>query len=200
MSISPILDDEKNIKRYVTINQEITAKKQLEATLYHQANFDVLTELANRNLFHDRLEHALKQASRSEASLALMMLDLDHFKVVNDSLGHDAGDELLRQVAERMLACVRHFDMVGRMGGDEFMILIEGFTESRIPKEIAAHLLEELAKPYIIFGSESQISASIGVAFSSPLAMDKDTLKKQADIALYQAKELGRNRVVYFKP
>ena len=199
-SIAPVLDDENNIKRYVAVKQEITAKKQLEATLYHQANFDVLTGLANRNLFHDRLELALKQAARSEAALALMMLDLDFFKEVNDSLGHDAGDELLRQAAERMLACVRHFDMVGRMGGDEFMLLIEGFTEARIPKEIANHLLEELARPFIIFGSESRISVSIGVAFSSPQAMDQDTLKKQADIALYQAKELGRNRIVYFKP
>lgn len=199
-SISPILDDRQNIKRYVAVKQEITAQKQLEATLYHQANFDVLTGLANRNLFHDRLEHALKQAARNDALLALMMLDLDYFKEVNDSLGHDAGDELLKQVAERMLACVRHFDTVGRMGGDEFMLLIEGFTESAIPKEIAEHLLRELAKPYRIFGSESLISASIGVAFSAPQAMDLETLKKQADIALYQAKERGRNRVVYFQP
>lgn len=199
-SISPILDDENNIRRYVAVKLEITDKKQLENALYHQANYDALTGLANRNLFHARFEQALKQASRSEAALALMMLDLDHFKDINDSLGHDAGDEVLRQSAERMLACVRHFDMVGRMGGDEFMLLIVGFTEPRIPREIAEHLLAELAKPFIIFGSESRISASIGVAFSSPQAMDQGTLKKQADIALYQAKELGRNRVVYFKP
>ncbi len=197
-SISPIMDEEGNIKRYVAVKQEITEKKKLEATLYHQANFDILTGLPNRNQFNDRLELALKQASRSSAALALMMLDLDYFKEINDTLGHDAGDELLKQAAERMLRCVRDFDMVGRMGGDEFMILVEGFSETRIPNEIAQRLLEELAKPFIIFGREGHISASIGVAFSSPQAMNKESLKKQADIALYQAKENGRNRVVFF--
>lgn len=198
-SISPILDEEGSIKRYVAVKQEITAKKKLEETLYRQANFDVLTGLPNRNLFNDRLELALKQASRSAGSLGLMMLDLDYFKEINDTLGHDAGDELLKQVAERMQSCVRDFDTVGRMGGDEFMILVEGFSEARIPEEIARRLLDELAKPFIIFGREGRISASIGVAFSSPQAMDKEALKKQADIALYQAKVGGRNRVVFFK-
>lgn len=197
-SISPILDEEGKIKRYVAVKQEITAKKKLEETLYHQANFDILTGLPNRNLFNDRLELALKQASRSEATLALMMLDLDYFKEINDTLGHDAGDELLKQAAERMQRCVRDFDTVGRMGGDEFMVLIGGFSEARIPKEIAQRLLEELEKPFMIFGQEGRISASIGVAFSSPHAMDKESLKKQADIALYQAKEKGRNCAVYF--
>ncbi|WKJ91186.1 diguanylate cyclase [Methylomonas montana] len=198
-SISPILDEEGVIKRYVAVKQEITEKKKLEETLYRQANFDALTGLPNRNLFHDRLELALKKAARSTAQLALMMLDLDYFKEINDSFGHDAGDELLKQAAERMQSCIRDFDTVGRMGGDEFMILLEGFSEMRIPQEIAQRLLDELAKPFVIFGREGRVSVSIGVAFSSPQAMDKDALKKQADIALYQAKEHGRNRVVFFK-
>ncbi|MDD1621605.1 MAG: diguanylate cyclase [Methylococcaceae bacterium] len=197
-SISPILDEEGNIKRYVAVKQEITAKKKLEETLYHQANFDVLTGLPNRNLFNDRLELALKQAARSAGSLGLMMLDLDYFKEINDTFGHDGGDELLKQVAERIQSCVRDFDTVGRMGGDEFMILVEGFSEARIPEEIARRILEALEKPFIIFGQEGRISASIGVAFSSPQAMDKEALKKRADIALYQAKAGGRNRVVFF--
>lgn len=198
-SISPILDEEGVIKRYVAVKQEITEKKKLEETLYRQANFDALTGLPNRNLFHDRLELALKKAARSTAQLALMMLDLDYFKEINDNFGHDAGDELLKQAAERMQSCVRDFDTVARMGGDEFMILLEGFSEMRIPEEIGQRLLDELAKPFVIFGGEGRVSVSIGVAFSSPQAMDKDTLKKQADIALYQAKEHGRNRVVFFK-
>lgn len=197
-SISPIVDEEGHIKRYVAVKQEITAKKKLEETLYHQANFDALTGLANRNLFNDRLELAMKQAARSSATLALMMLDLDYFKEVNDKLGHDGGDELLKQAAERMQGCVRDFDTVARMGGDEFMILLEGFSEARIPEEIARRLLNELAKPFLIFGHEGTVSASIGVAFSSPQAMDKEALKKRADIALYQAKQQGRNRVVFF--
>ncbi len=200
VSISPIIDDEGITKRYVAVKQEITEKKKLEETLYHQANYDVLTGLPNRNMFHDRLELALKKAARSTAQLALMMLDLDFFKQINDTLGHDAGDELLKQAAERMQGCVRDFDTVCRMGGDEFMILVENFSEIRVPREIAQRLLEELVKPFVIFGREGRISASIGVAMSSPQAMDKEALKKHADIALYQAKALGRNRVVYFNP
>lgn len=199
-SISPILDEEGNIQRYVAVKQEITEKKKMEEMLYHQANFDALTGLPNRNLFHDRFEQALKKASRSTAQLGLMMLDLDFFKQINDSLGHDAGDELLKQAAERMQRCVRDSDTVGRMGGDEFIILVEGFSDASIPKDIARRLLDELTKPFVIFGREGRISASIGVAFSSPQAMDREALKKQADIALYQAKESGRNCVMFFNP
>jgi diguanylate cyclase (GGDEF)-like protein/PAS domain S-box-containing protein len=199
VSISPILDDEGNINRYVAVKQEITEKKKMEEILYHQANFDALTGLPNRNLFNDRLDLALKKAARSTSPLGLMMLDLDYFKEINDTLGHDAGDELLKQAAERMQRCVRESDTVSRMGGDEFMILVESFSDASIPRGIAQRLLTELAKPFVIFGREGQISASIGVAFSSTQAMDKESLKRQADIALYQAKESGRNRVVFFK-
>lgn len=197
VSISPILDGDGNIRKYVAVKQEITEKKQLEEILHQKANFDALTGLPNRTLFEDRLLLALKKVARNTNNLAFIMLDLDHFKEVNDTLGHDAGDELLRQAANRMQLCVRDTDTVARIGGDEFAILLESITE-QTPQEITQRLLAELNKPFLILGKNCQISGSIGVAFPKPEKANIESLRKEADIALYQAKHNGRNCAVFF--
>ncbi|MFA6121973.1 MAG: diguanylate cyclase [Sideroxydans sp.] len=198
VSISPILDGDGNIRKYVAVKQEITEKKQLEEILHQKANFDALTGLPNRTLFEDRLALALKKVARNTNNLALIMLDLDHFKEVNDTLGHDAGDELLRQAAARMKLCVRDTDTVARIGGDEFAILLESITD-QTPQEITQRLLTELGKPFLILGKNCQISGSIGIAFPKPDNANIESLKKEADIALYQAKHNGRNCAVFFR-
>ena len=194
-AISPVLDSDGTIKKYVAVKQDITEKKKQEESLYRKANYDPLTGLPNRTLLHDRLEHALKKAARNRSSVALMMLDLDKFKEVNDSLGHDAGDELLKQAAERMQSCLRDSDTVARMGGDEFMVLLADFPNQRLVEDIAERLLFELARPFAIGSRECQVSASIGLAFSSAAVAKAESLKKNADVALYQAKRGGRNRI-----
>lgn len=194
-AISPVLDSDGAIKKYVAVKQDITEKKKQEELLYRKANYDPLTGLPNRTLFHDRLELALKKAVRNRSSVALMMLDLDKFKEVNDGLGHDAGDELLKQAAERMQGCLRDSDTVARMGGDEFMVLLADYPNQALVEDIAERLLFELARSFSISGQDCQVSASIGLAFSSDAVTSAEALKKNADIALYQAKRNGRNRV-----
>lgn len=118
---------------------------------------------------------------------------MDKFKAINDNLGHDAGDELLKQAAERMQSCLRDSDTVARMGGDEFMVLLTDYPNQALVEDIAERLLFELARPFVIFGQDCQVSASIGLAFSSDTGDSSKALKKHADIALYQAKGAGRN-------
>lgn len=197
-AISPVLDNDGNIKKYVAVKQDITERKKLEEELYHKANFDALTGLPNRTLFNDRLHQALKKSLRNSSSIALLMLDLDKFKEVNDGLGHDAGDELLKQAAERMRRCVRDADTVARLGGDEFILLLENYPMESMAEDIAQRLLDELARPFVIFTHTCEVSASIGLAFFSDDATDLDALKKNADIALYQAKQNGRNCMVRY--
>lgn len=195
-AISPVLDSEGNIKKYVAVKQDITEKKKQEEFLYRKANYDGLTGLPNRTLFQDRLELALKKTLRHQSTLALLMLDLDKFKEINDGMGHDAGDELLKQAAERMQSCLRDSDTVARIGGDEFMVLLEDYPSQAMAEEIAQRLLDEMARPFTISAQSCQISASIGLAFSSVTVSTAEVLKKHADVALYEAKNNGRNCMV----
>ncbi|OAI20895.1 hypothetical protein A1359_20060 [Methylomonas lenta] len=197
-AISPIMDEEGNIWKYVAVKQDVTESKKQAEMLYQQANYDILTKLPNRSCFNDRFQLAFKKISRVNKGLALMMLDLDYFKAVNDNLGHDAGDILLKQAAERMLNCVRETDAVGRIGGDEFMVLIEGYEDTTIAEEIAQRLVDELAKPFRVLNQSCVISASIGLAFFHAGINSAEALQKNADIALYQAKNKGRNGWVLF--
>ncbi len=166
--------------------------------LYRQANYDLLTQLPNRSCFNDRFQLAFKKMSRFNKGLALMMLDLDYFKAVNDNFGHDGGDILLKQAAERMLNCIRETDTVGRIGGDEFMVLIEGYEDAEVVEEIAQRLVDELAKPFRVLNQSCAISASIGLTFFHAGINSAEALQKNADIALYQAKNKGRNGWVLF--
>ncbi len=173
-------------------------RKQVEERLAYLAQYDHLTGLANRSLFKDRLSQALARADRSQQLVALMFLDLDNFKVINDTLGHDAGDVLLQAVAERLRQCVRKTDTVARLGGDEFTVILEGLTSTDSPVTVAQKIINCLAPPFHVGGREVFITTSIGVTIY-PLDTDnaKDLLKF-ADRSMYQAKEQGCNNYQFY--
>ncbi len=179
--------------------RDITERKRLEEQLRQLAFHDPLTLLANRSLFRDRVQHALTLVQRGQTQVAVMFLDLDNFKSVNDSLGHDVGDRLLQAVAQRLVKSTRFSDTVARLGGDEFAILLEGVTEAAEVERLAASLIEVLDQPFAIGVTEVRVSASIGVAFSS-LETGAESLLSKADIAMYYAKAAGKNRFVAFQP
>jgi diguanylate cyclase (GGDEF)-like protein/PAS domain S-box-containing protein len=179
--------------------RDITERKTLEEQLRQLAFHDSLTLLANRSLFRDRLQHSLTLAQRAREQVAVMFVDLDNFKSVNDSLGHDVGDRLLQAVAQRLVKSTRFSDTVARLGGDEFAILLEGVTTNAEIDLLAAALIEELDQPFMLGGTEVRISASIGVAFSS-FETSAETLLGKADVAMYYAKAAGKNRFIAFQP
>lgn len=168
-------------------------RKRTEQRLVQLAHVDSLTGLANRACIWDKIEHAVARLARSGSQLAVMLLDLDHFKAVNDGLGHDAGDELLRQVSQRMLACVRECDTVARLGGDEFAILLEDVTDLRASLRVASRIVESLAEPIELRDTEVAIVGSLGVAQCSTPGTSVEELLKAADLAMYRAKEGGGN-------
>ncbi|MBS0387888.1 MAG: EAL domain-containing protein, partial [Proteobacteria bacterium] len=179
--------------------RDITERKALEEQLRQLAFHDSLTLLANRSLFRDRLQHSLTLARRAQSQMAVMFVDLDNFKSVNDSLGHDVGDRLLQAVAQRLVKSTRFSDTVARLGGDEFAILLEGISTIGEVESLAAALIEQLDQPFNLGGTEVRISASIGVAFSNA-ETSAEALLGKADIAMYHAKSAGKNRFVAFQP
>ena len=179
--------------------RDISERKALEEQLRKLAFHDPLTLLANRNLFRDRVQHALTLAQCGQSSVAVMFLDLDNFKNINDSLGHDAGDCLLQAVAQRIVKTTRSSDTVARLGGDEFAVLLEGIATVTEVGHLADALVDTLGLPFILDGVEVRVSASIGVAFSTPDA-GAEALLSNADIAMYHAKAAGKNRHVTFQP
>ncbi|MEP6972507.1 MAG: EAL domain-containing protein [Actinomycetota bacterium] len=180
--------------------RDVTDRKALEEELAHQAFHDSLTGLSNRAVFRDRVDHALARSARLGDPLTVLLLDLDGFKTINDSLGHEAGDELLIAVAARILACGRESDTVARLGGDEFAILLEdGGGESRA-KQVADRVLQTLSVPYEVREREIFVRASIGIAFSSADTDSTDDLIRNADAAMYVAKAAGRDRYQIFEP
>jgi diguanylate cyclase (GGDEF)-like protein/PAS domain S-box-containing protein len=179
--------------------RDISERKALEEQLRQLAFHDSLTLLANRNLFRDRVEHALMRVQRGRQHVAVMFLDLDNFKNVNDSLGHDAGDRLLQAVAQRLVKTTRSSDTVARLGGDEFAILLEEVATVAEVESIADALLEALARPVALGPTAVRVTASIGMAFSTPDA-GAEALLSKADIAMYHAKAAGKSRYVAFRP
>jgi diguanylate cyclase (GGDEF)-like protein/PAS domain S-box-containing protein len=179
--------------------RDVSERKALEEQLRQLAFHDPLTLLANRNLFRDRVQHALTLAQRGRGAVAVMFLDLDNFKNINDSLGHDAGDRLLQAVARRIVKTTRSSDTVARLGGDEFAVLVEGISNSSEVEHLADALIHTLDVPFPLAGSEVSVAASIGVAYSAPGA-GAESLLSNADIAMYHAKAAGKNRHVTFQP
>jgi len=173
--------------------RDITERKRLESELSHQAFHDSLTGLANQALFRDRVDHALARATRGDEHVAVLFVDLDDFKTVNDSLGHTAGDALLVAVADRLRGCLRASDSAARLGGDEFAVLLEDVGPDREAEDVADRLIASLQQPFTISRQEVFASASIGIAFGSP-ATNCDHLLRNADLAMYTAKRLGKNR------
>ncbi|QDF95583.1 hypothetical protein CJ010_02975 [Azoarcus sp. DD4] len=182
------------------VSRDISERKAAEARISYLAHHDTLTNLPNRTLFADRLEHALTQAERDGSDLALMFLDLDHFKPINDSFGHAVGDLLLKEAAHRMQACLRAVDTVARIGGDEFVVLLPAVGSEDDALLVAEKIRHALDQPFAIAGQTLEISSSIGVAMYPAHGSDAVGLARNADIAMYFAKGNGRNHVQLYHP
>jgi diguanylate cyclase (GGDEF)-like protein len=180
--------------------QDVTEQRRSHEQLLRLANYDGLTGLPNRNLFYDRLRQAVRKAKRNGRELALLFLDLDRFKAINDALGHDVGDALLRQVGERLRKVVRESDTLARMGGDEFTVILEDITEELAPQKVAGHLVDILTPAFRIGNRELFVSVSIGIAIYPRDSAQLDGLIKNADTAMYVAKEQGKGTFRFFTP
>lgn len=191
-SITPIIHDGE-LTHYIAIHDDISAQKLSQAHIQHMAHFDALTGLPNRALFYDRLHQALLLAKRNSSELALMYLDLDGFKQVNDSLGHHAGDLLLVCVAERLSKCIRQSDTVARLGGDEFTLILNEARNQEDIAGVAQKIIEAIAEPFDLEGRPAQIGVSIGIARFQKQAGNEDELMRLADAAMYEAKSAGKN-------
>ncbi len=193
LSISPLLGDDGTVCGYLGIAADISQHKAAESRIRFLAHYDALTELPNRSLLGQRLTEALERSQRQGERLAVLFLDLDRFKYVNDSLGHHAGDLLLQAVSRRFMNCVREDDTVARMGGDEFVILLPALPDRDHAAEIAERIVAALAEPLEVRGQRLTITPSIGIAVYPDDGPDGETLIKNADAAMYLAKEEGRN-------
>jgi diguanylate cyclase (GGDEF)-like protein/PAS domain S-box-containing protein len=188
------------LTHYVAVFTDMTAVRKAEDELQRLAHYDPVTELPNRLLAVDRLEQALERAARRGGRVALLFVDLDHFKRINDTLGHDIGDQLLRAIAQRMRACVRGEDTVARFGGDEFLVVLEDVERSEHVGRIAGKLLYAIAQPTWLAGTEVAISGSIGISFSPDDGSSREDLIRAADTAMYVAKEMGRQSYSFHTP
>ncbi len=197
-SIAPITDQTGAITHFVAVKEDITERKRLEGQIWRQANYDELTGLVNRHLFLDRLEHRLHHAKREQDRFALLFMDLDGFKEVNDTLGHDAGDDLLRQVADRLRSCVRQSDTVARIGGDEFTVIVTRLHEPEAATRVAEKILTALDHPFTVKDKNISTSASIGIAAFPYDGDAAATLMRHADRAMYAVKQRGRSGIMAF--
>jgi len=195
-----VRDDDGIVQFFEGTVVDITERKQHDYVLEYNANHDSLTGLPNRSLLNDRIEQAIAKARRDGHQVAVVFVDLDHFKLINDSLGHHVGDRLLLEVADRLVGCVRAHDCVARQGGDEFVIVL---TEQHSEDEtiaVVSRLLEEISQPWIDNGREYGISCSVGISCYPQDGIDTDALLRSADAAMYQAKTSGRNTYHFFTP
>ncbi len=199
LTILAIKNDQGDVTNYIGMFEDITQEKEAEQRIAHLAYHDTLTDLANRRLFEDRLEQALRHAHRASSKTALLYVDLDRFKPINDTFGHKAGDLLLKEVAQRLSACVRDSDTVARLGGDEFALVLHGVDQNHA-SITAQRAIDALARPFQVDQHDVFIGASIGIGIYPSDGVDVTTLVKHADIAMYQAKQAGRNTYRFFKP
>ena len=197
-TIRAVPDDSGAIKRYVSFLSDITAIKESQAQIEHLAHHDPLTNLPNRLLFNARLEHALERAHREKCMVGVMFLDLDNFKPINDGLGHPVGDKVLQSVAERLTAQVREEDMVARIAGDEFAIIMEMKCNSHGAAHVAAKILSAFEAPFQVDGQELHLTTSIGISLYPEDGKNVTVLVKNADAAMYRAKEQGKNRYCFY--
>lgn len=196
--LAPVLDEHGNTEATVCISRDITEQALAEEKIWHNAHHDPLTGLPNRRLFLDRLEQAVKHAKRSCLPLSVLFMDLDGFKEVNDSLGHEAGDRLLSDVAERLTACVREGDTVARLGGDEFTVFLTAAKQREDVERVAQTIIDALAMPFRIAQQPVQISVSIGIALYPQDASSPVALLEAADQAMYKAKKSDSNRMCFY--
>ncbi len=199
LTINAIRDEDNAVSRYVAVFSDITQRKIAEETIWRQANFDGLTELPNRNMFHHTLQEKITSASRSNTGLALLLIDLDQFKQVNDTLGHDMGDQLLQLASKRIVSSVRKSDFVSRLGGDEFTIILNDYQSTSNVEIITQKIISRLSEPYELEDEVVHGSASIGITYYPQHAETMKALIKNADQAMYAAKNEGRNCYACFK-
>src|SRR5262249_30498439 len=184
---------------WIATHEDITDRQRAEERIVHMARHDALTDLPNRMMLRERLEYELRRVKRGE-SLAMLCLDLDHFKAVNDTLGHPVGDELLKVVAERLRGCTRAPDTIARLGGDEFAIIMTGMEDPSDAVALAKRIRESITRPYYIDGHQILADISIGISVAPVDAIEPDLLLKNADMALYGAKADGRGTYRFFEP
>lgn len=196
--LTPVLDEDGNTEATVCIFRDITEQALAEEIIWHNAHHDLLTGLPNRRLFLDRLEQEVKHAKRRNLSLSVLFIDLDGFKEVNDSLGHDAGDRLLSDAAERLTHCVREDDTVARMGGDQFTVILVGAKQRKDVELVAQTIIDTLAMPFQIAQQSVQISVSIGITFYPKDAPSPAALLEAADQAMYKAKKSASHRMYFY--
>ncbi len=182
------------LSRQRAVEEHIAHAARVEYLAYH----DSLTTLPNRSLFSKLLGHSIHQAHRYKRQLAVLFLDLDHFKIINDTLGHEAGDQLLQEVAVRLKTCLRENDTVSRLGGDEFVVMLPELDEDKYAATVAQKILSVTARPFVLSGQECRVTASIGISIYPEDGMDEQTLTKNADIAMYKAKEEGKNNFQFY--
>jgi diguanylate cyclase (GGDEF)-like protein/PAS domain S-box-containing protein len=198
LAIAPIRDDIGTLLNYVCAMQDISFIKQSQKQMEHLAYYDILTGLANRSYFRDQLRKAIAMAHRGYYNFALLYFDLDEFKRINDTLGHDAGDELLKEVARRLTSRLREDDTIARLGGDEFAVILSGITDRQQASTIAANLQQAFHEPVKLGNHDVAISASIGITVAPEDASEEELLLKHADLAMYEAKARGKNTFHFF--
>lgn len=198
LSVSAVLNSAGGATHYVGALTDMSAHKQTEALLRHMAEYDALTDLPNRSLLHDRARAAIQGAARADRLAALLFIDLDRFKNVNDSLGHSVGDALLRQAAKRLASLLHGGDTIARPGGDEFVMLLAEITDRAVAANRAAQIIDAFSTPFRVEHYELSVTPSIGIAIAPDDGVDADTLLRNADAAMYHAKESGRNTYRFF--
>lgn len=197
-TVSLARDDAGRPKYFIRVIEDISARKEAEERLLHLAHYDALTDLPNRALFHDRMTQALAQARRRERAAAVLFLDIDRFKTVNDTLGHAMGDLLLKQVARRLADSLRAGDTVGRLSGDEFGIILGDLRTPADVHNVAQKIIQVFSAPFPLDGHELRVTASIGISMYPADGDDRDTLIRAADKAMYRAKEKGPNNFHFY--
>ncbi len=198
ISFSAITGEDGVANKFAAVVNDISERKRAEERIYYQANFDALTGLPNRALFHDRLNTSLPIMMRTKRKLALMFIDLDGFKLVNDTLGHNIGDLLLKETADRLNSCIRKGDTVARLGGDEFTIIMPNLLDSHNAPLVGQRILDALAKPFFLRGHEAFVSGSIGITVYPDDAEDAYDLLRNADAAMYKAKDHGKANYQFY--
>ncbi|WP_371736969.1 MULTISPECIES: EAL domain-containing protein [Brevibacillus] len=198
--INPIVDELGNVSKLLFVTRDITDRKQSEELIHHLAYHDALTDLPNRRMYTQHLSREIMQAKRFQSNLAVLFLDLDRFKDVNDSFGHDVGDLLLVEAANRLKACLRPTDVVARLGGDEFTVLLSQLADREEAAALANQIMEALQRPFILQDHSFNVSCSIGIALYPQDGDNADDLLKRADTALYTVKSRGKNGYDFFDP
>lgn len=198
LTVAPVRNDTGEVTHYVGVQNDISEMKRYQDELARQSNLDSLTGLPNRNLLADRVKGAIARAERTPHGIAIVFIDLDNFKLVNDSLGHGVGDQLLQLVAERLKSCMRAVDTVARMGGDEFVLVLVDQADERVVSSEVRRITETFGKPYVVGDQELFVTGSIGVAFYPQDGIELGPLLKNAESAMYRAKESGRSTLKFY--